>query len=263
MTHLNEAYKSNTLKGFLLWAQTCAKEDKEKRYWDILFIANGESHEILYVTPEGEIRKSRKTVPLGDIQDSQIYLDKFFTGKDKIKSVIKTDDVTTKTLCNLTAHAKTSCLVIIPDKNSNGVPTSVMFIEGSGTKAIMDMLNKHKEREDNQKDPKLTDRQQKIAEWRKMYNNIKQKFNEYKEKNGEKEAMQISKTVNSLSENPDLIKLMKQNVGDISKTDIQAYLYAFLLDFEDRFGFLLWMKKDKRFRKLYKTFHPDVDMDKF
>ena len=131
MQHLNESYKSNTIKGFLMWAQTCAKEDENKRYWDIIFIAAGKAQKIMYVTPQdGEIRKYYKTIPLGEIKDSQIYREKFFTGKQAIKGVIKTDDVTIRTLCRMTEKSRTSCLVIMPDKEPKGEPTSVMFLNG-------------------------------------------------------------------------------------------------------------------------------------
>ena len=39
--------------------------------------------------------------------------------------------------------------------------------------------------------------------------------------------------------------------------ELKSYLYAYLLDFDDPFGFLTWMKKDKRFQKLHARYHED------
>lgn len=264
MQHLNESYKSNNIKGFLMWAQTCAKEDENKRYWDIIFIAAGKAQKIMYVTPQdGEIRKYYKTIPLGEIKDSQIYLEKFFTGKQAIKSVIKTDDVTIKTLCRLTEKSRTSCLVIMPDKEPKGEPTSVMFLEGSATEEIKKMITKSNERKESKAPQKQTDRQAIISDIRQKFANVKKKYAEYRKKYGDKEAMRLSDAVNSLAANPEFVSLVKKNAGDLDKKEIAYCLYFFLLDIEDPFRFLSWMRKDQRLRKLYKSFHPDADMDNF
>ena len=264
MQHLNESYKSNNIKGFLMWAQTCAKEDEKKRYWDIIFVSSGKAQKIMYVTPQdGEIRKYYKTIPLGEIKDSQIYLEKFFTGKQAIKSVIKTDDVTIKTLCRLTEKSRTSCLVIMPDKEPKGEPTSVIFLDGSATEEIRKMLTKSNERKESKAPQKQTDRQAVISDMRQKFANVKKKYAEYRKKYGDKEAMRLSGAVNSLAGNPEFAALVKKNAGDLDKKEIAYSLYFFLLDIEDRFGFLSWMKKDQRLRKLYKSFHPDADMDNF
>ena len=254
MQAINEAFKSNNIKGFFLWAQTCAKNDDKKRDWDIIFVCGGKRYIVKSVDKDGDFRKGHYKLPLSDLEDKSIYGDKFFTDGD-IKKVLKTsDDVTMQMLVDRTVKSNASCLVLLPSNCLNEIK-SVLFINGDGTESIKKMIQKADERKEANQETKVTDAQAKIAEWRKLFDNIKKKYAEYKKKCGDKKAMEMTEAVNKLSENEQLVALFKKNVGDIDKRDIQSYLYAYLLDFEDSFGFLNWMKKDERFERLHDKFH--------
>lgn len=206
------------------------------------------------VDNEGDFRKGHYKLPLSELEDKSIYNDRFFTDGD-IKKVLKTsDDVTMGKLADMTAKSRVSCLVLLPANCPKEIK-SVLFINSDGTDVIQKMIQKADERKEAKQEPKETDAQVKIAEWRKLFNNIKKKYAEYKKKCGDKKAMEMTEAVNKLSSNEQLVALFKKNVGDIEKRDIQSYLYAYLLDFEDSFGFLNWMKKDERFERLRDKFH--------
>ena len=72
----------------------------------------------------------------------------------------------------------------------------------------------------------------------------------------------MTETINKLSRNENFQAVMRKEYGNgTTKQNMQAYLYVFLLGQKDTFGFVSWMKKNKKFIELYNKFHPGKEKE--
>lgn len=264
---LNEAFESSLVREFLMKSQHVAKERKTDM--QIGFIWRGKLNRIYILDYYGKLYKGEVAVPLGSVKNDSIYQKKIFEEKD-LANVLKTNNPTTEVLVSATGKKNIAALVLIEDKtysapyyNKKEVPTYALLIDAKGCQEIVDMIKKHNERQEDKKYKPVqwTEKDIRIVEFKEMFKRIRQNYKEYKKEYGDKMALELTETVQKLSDVPNFQVAMRREYGSISRGNIQFYLYVFLLDFEDRFGFVRWMKNNKQLVALYNKFHPGKEIE--
>jgi len=255
---LNESFSSSILTSFFNEVRDIASQNKGNNsfevYQDLYFIYNGKSALIGWQGSDGNHSKIK--LPLGDISDKFIFGGRSYK-KEEICQFLNTSQISLKVIANNTVGKQISCIVACNSKQYDKINLGIFFT-AEGTRAIKDMYVKRSQRAEASQDPELTGNQQKISDWKSLYNNIKSSYKKYKEKYGDKQAMKLSSTVNNLSSNKNVVDFIKAECGELKKSEIQAYLYSYFLD-SDAFKFTKFMDRDKRFRILHDQFHPDTN----
>jgi len=265
---LNEAFESSLVRDFLMNSQIVAKKNKED--YQIAFIFDGGFYGMYNFHSNGQLYKASNAVPLGTVKNNDIYQHKIL-GADELKKVIKKTDEPnieyliehTKNITGLGALVFVKFPLKRPYYDPKEIPTLTLLIEKSGIIKILQMLKKSEDRKEDKKFKPVewTEKDIKIAEHKQMFERIRNYYKEYKKEFGDKLALEMTETVQKLSNVENFQVAMRREYGSISKGNIQAYLYAFLLDQQDTFGFVRWMKNNKQLVALYNHFHPGKEIE--
>lgn len=266
---LNESFQSHLISQFLKKSMQIAAE--RKKDMQIAFIANGKLFRIYMLDDKGKYSKAASySVPLETITDDDLQ-DKHILRLMELGKLFRTDKPNTELIVKNTKERKLAALVLIEDNthkapfyNTKEIPAMTLLINPSGCDKIAKMLKKYNDRQEQKKfiPGKFTDKELRGIDYKMMYSQIRKEYKEYKKEFGDKLALQMTETINNLSKNENFQAVMKKEYGSgTTKQNMQAYLYAFLLDQKDTFGFVSWMKKNKKFIELYNRFHPGKEIE--
>ena len=264
---LNEAFESSLVRDFLMKSQQVAKERKTDM--QIAFLWRGKLMRMYILGENGKLYKGGYSVPLGSVKNDSIY-QKQILGWHELGKILKTDKPNTELLVSITAKKRVAALVLIEDNTHSApyydkkeLPVYTLLIEEKGCQEIISMVQKSKERQEQKKFKPMpwTEKNIKLAEHKQIFERIRNYYKEYKKEFGDKLALEMTETVQKLSNVENFQVAMRREYGSISKGNIQAYLYAFLLDQQDTFGFVRWMKNNKQLVALYNHFHPGKEIE--
>lgn len=134
-----------------------------------------------------------------------------------------------------------------------------MIIDPRGTRQIYDASQRGiKRKEDKQvSGRKLTDAQSRIAYQREMFRIIKKDYDAFKEKYGEKAALELGRAVGKMFKDDRVKQVLRQQLQD--DTDMKKYLFGFMLKRKDSFGFMDFMEKNKALRQIRDKFYDRLD----
>ena len=202
---LNEAYESSILKKFIAYAQTYAK--KSNKYYEIHFISNGKNYDIMNLRYDGVFYNGIYKNNLSDLTDDNIYGKKFYE-HDELTKVLKGNKPSWKNLKKATAGRKISCLVLVDweevKKSDDAEAIAGLFIEEKGTAEILAAVQKSAERHKNKKveiDTSNDPRKLTSAKWKDAFSKIKKNYLKFKNERGDKAALELSDTINKMSNN--------------------------------------------------------------
>ena len=265
---LNESFKSPLISQFLKKSMQIAAE--RKKNMQIAFIAKGRLFRIYMLDDKGKFTRGSYKVPLETIKDEHLQNQQILRLME-LGKLLQTDKPNTELILNKTKDKNVAALVLIEDEthtapyyNTKEIPALALLINSDGCHEIAEMMKKNDERAEQKKFKPMewTEKNIKLADHKLLFNQIRDYYKKYKEEYGDKLALEMTELVQKISKNEEFQNIMKKEYGPgTTKQNIQAYLYAFLLDQNDSFGFLSWMKKSKRLIELYNKFHPGKEKE--
>lgn len=242
---LNESYESSVLKKFIDYARSYAK--KNNKYYEIHFVMNGRSYDMINIKYDGELLKGTYRNALSGLTDDNIVSGNFYKHEDLFR-VLKGQKAQWDTMVKMTQNRSYSFLLLVDyeevKRNKSTEVAAAIIIEKNGTKQIFDAAKKSEERKDKkiiqiEKDPKKWT----VAEWKDVYACIKKDYDEFKKTHGDKAALFLSKTVNSMMKDDRVKNVLRQQLRD--GKDMTRFLYGFMLKRDDPYNFMDFMEKSK------------------